>query len=56
MRVSVSQQELAALVGASRESVARGIRQLRSEGVVVTQYRGLTIVDAKKLQALANAG
>jgi CRP-like cAMP-binding protein len=51
--VRLSQHELAGMIGASRESVARALTALRSEGVVTTGRRTVTVLDADRLRTLA---
>jgi CRP-like cAMP-binding protein len=46
----VSQDELASLCGASREAVARALRTLRSDGMVRTGRRTITISDVDRLR------
>jgi CRP-like cAMP-binding protein len=50
--VRLSQQELAAMVGASRESVARALAVLRDRGVLETGRRTITILDPAVLTAV----
>jgi CRP/FNR family transcriptional regulator, cyclic AMP receptor protein len=45
IELEVTQEELAAWTGASRESVARALRLLRRLGLVTTSRRAITIVD-----------
>lgn len=49
----VSQEELAGMCGASREAVARVLRELRDEGVIRTDRRELVIVDLDGLRQRA---
>jgi CRP-like cAMP-binding protein len=51
--VRLSQHELAGMIGASRESVARALTALRAEQVVTTGRRTVTVLDAERLRALA---
>jgi CRP-like cAMP-binding protein len=51
--VRLSQHELAGMIGASRESVARALTALRAEGVVTTGRRTVTVLDADRLRTLA---
>ncbi len=44
-----SQQELAAMIGASRESVARALARLRDEGLVESKRRGVVLLDVGAL-------
>ncbi len=49
----LSQQELAGLVGASRESVARALNVLRQQGVLATARRSVTVLDFERLRVYA---
>ena len=49
----VSQEELAGMCGASREAVARVLRELRDAGVVQTDRRQIVITDIEELRARA---
>jgi len=51
--VHLSQQEIAGVIGASREAVARALRLLRDRGVVVTRRRKLVILELSVLSAIA---
>jgi CRP/FNR family transcriptional regulator, cyclic AMP receptor protein len=51
--LALSQHELSGLIGASRESVARGMAELRRRGLVTTGRRSVTIRDADGLRAFA---
>jgi CRP-like cAMP-binding protein len=51
--IALSQQELAGLIGASRESVARALGTLRSRGLVATRRRAITVLDPDGLRSLA---
>ncbi len=48
----LTQQELAGLVGASRESVSRTLSKMEDEGIVETRRGRILIRDRQKLQAL----
>ncbi|WP_245703299.1 Crp/Fnr family transcriptional regulator [Streptomyces lushanensis] len=50
----LSQQELASLLGASRESATRGLRLLREQGIISTRYRNIVIRDVSVLQYIAD--
>jgi CRP/FNR family transcriptional regulator, cyclic AMP receptor protein len=52
---TLTQPELAAMVGASEPSVHKALRQLRSDGVVVTGYRKVVITDPTALDAIASS-
>jgi CRP-like cAMP-binding protein len=45
----LSQQELAGLIGASREAVSKALQQLRKRGWIETQRRGISILDQEAL-------
>ena len=49
----LNQDDLAALIGASRESVAKALQSLRTEGLVRTRRRAIDILDRDALQRLA---
>ncbi len=51
--LALSQHELSGLIGASRESVARGLAELRRRGLVITGRRSVTICDADGLRTFA---
>jgi CRP-like cAMP-binding protein len=51
--LALSQSELAGMIGASRESVARALAELRRRGLVATGRRTITIRDAEALRAYA---
>jgi len=49
----LSQQELAGLIGASREAVSKALQQLRKRGWIETQRRGISILDPEALHKRA---
>lgn len=51
--IRLSQHELAGLIGASRESVARALGQLRGRGLLTTGRRTIAIADLEALRLLA---
>jgi len=51
--VPLSQQQLAAWVGVSREAVSAGLRHLREEGAVATGRMRITLLDINRLQDIA---
>lgn len=53
LNVKLSQSELAAMVGASRQSVSKLLLKLQAEGVVRITYGGLVISDLARLERLA---
>jgi CRP/FNR family cyclic AMP-dependent transcriptional regulator len=52
LRISVTQDELANLVGATRPSVNRELAEMEREGFVKRQYGGLTVLDYGHLHQL----
>lgn len=50
LELSLSQEELAGIVSASRESVARALRTLREQGLVHTSRRSLVVADPDRLR------
>lgn len=52
-RYTLTQPELAAMVGASEPSVHKALRQLRVDGIVVTGYRQVVITNPAALDAIA---
>jgi len=50
-QVRLTQYELAGLIGASRESVARGLTSLRARGLVRTGRGTITVLDVDALSA-----
>jgi CRP/FNR family transcriptional regulator, cyclic AMP receptor protein len=53
IEVRLTQQEIAGLVGASRESVARALGVLRSRHLVATGRRTITVLDPEALRSVA---
>lgn len=53
VRLPVTQQDLAAWVGASREAVVKVLRQLRGQGTVATERKTIVIHDLAALRATA---
>ncbi|MBD0738515.1 Crp/Fnr family transcriptional regulator [Streptomyces sp. CBMA29] len=52
IRLPLSQHEIAAAVGATREAVAKALRLLRDEGLVSTGPRTITVADLEPLRLL----
>jgi CRP/FNR family transcriptional regulator, cyclic AMP receptor protein len=52
--LALSQRELAGLIGASRESVARALAELRRRGLIATGRRAITIRDPAALRLYAS--
>jgi CRP-like cAMP-binding protein len=53
--VTLSQQELASRIGASRDAVAIALRQLRDQGLVSTGRRHILVRDGEALRSLTSA-
>ena len=51
----LSQEEVAGLISASRESVARGLAGLRDRGLITTARRAITVLDVAGLRTYAKA-
>ncbi|WP_329619995.1 Crp/Fnr family transcriptional regulator [Streptomyces sp. NBC_01255] len=56
LTAGLSQSELAGSVGASREAVARLLKQLRERGIVRTGRRGIVVVRPDVLRQMARSG
>lgn len=54
--VRMPQNELAALVGASRQSVNRVLQQMQAHGLIAIDYNTIEIVDQERLRALVSEG
>lgn len=52
--VRMPQNELAALVGASRQSVNRVLQQMQAYGLIALDYNTIEIVDQERLRGLAD--
>ena len=52
---TLTQPELAAMVGASEPSVHKALRQLRQDGIVMTGYRQVVITDPEALSMIAGS-
>ena len=51
--VPLSQQQLAAWVGVTREAVSAGLRQLREQEAVATGRMSITLLDVERLRSVA---
>jgi CRP/FNR family cyclic AMP-dependent transcriptional regulator len=51
--VSLSQLELGSLIGASKETVAKALKQLRAMGLIETRYRRIIVLDPAALRSFA---
>jgi CRP-like cAMP-binding protein len=54
LTIPLSQQDLAAAVGASREACAKAIRSVRIAGIVDTGLRAITVLDLERLRSLGD--
>lgn len=52
--IALTQVELAAWIGASREAVAKALQQLRQQGIVSTARRSIIILDLDRLRERSN--
>ena len=52
--VPIGQEELARLVGASRETISRALNSYRRLGIVSTSHRRITITDREALERMAS--
>ncbi|MBS1580609.1 MAG: response regulator [Bacteroidetes bacterium] len=53
--VRISREDLASIVGTATESLIRCLTELKEDGIIDTQGRGIRIVDRRKLEKLAHA-
>jgi CRP/FNR family cyclic AMP-dependent transcriptional regulator len=53
LALDLSQDELGQIVGVSRESVARVLREFRDQGLVLTRRRALTVLRLQELEQVA---
>jgi CRP/FNR family cyclic AMP-dependent transcriptional regulator len=53
--VPLSQPELGSLIGASKESVAKAVKQLRKIGLIETGYRRIIVLDSGRLRSFAQS-
>ena len=51
--ITLSQEAIATLLGASRQTVNQAVRRLRERHAVATGYRRITVVDATALERVA---
>ena len=54
VEVPIGQDELARLVGASRETISRALNSYRRLGIVTTSHRRITITDMNALEQMAS--
>lgn len=54
--VRMPQNEIAALAGASRQSVNRVLQQMQAQGIIATEYNTIEILDFARLAALFASG
>jgi CRP/FNR family transcriptional regulator, cyclic AMP receptor protein len=55
LEIRLSQQDIAAIIGATRESVTNVLGELQLEGLIKVARQNLVIRDLRRLAALANA-
>ena len=49
-RLKITQEQLAALLGVTRQSVSKELRALEAEGIIGISYRGISILDPARLR------
>ena len=54
--LNITKVELASLIGTSRESVTRLLKEFQDEGIIETHKNRITIIDEKKLQEIQRKG
>ncbi|MGD9943054.1 MAG: Crp/Fnr family transcriptional regulator [Burkholderiaceae bacterium] len=54
--VSLSQDEIAAMLGTRRQVVNRALREMEAAGIVQVRYGGIAVTDQEKLVSLARTG
>jgi DNA-binding FadR family transcriptional regulator len=52
----ITQQELAYLIGLSRQRVNEALRTLQAQGAIRVEYGGLRVIDLAALRASVTAG
>jgi CRP-like cAMP-binding protein len=52
-RLNVSQEQLAHMLGTSRQSINMALRSLESSGLIVQRYRGIEVLDIEALRLSA---
>jgi len=52
----LSRQELADLIGSSRENVSRNMSEFQKNGIIVIDKRKIKILDVKRLKIISNLG
>jgi CRP-like cAMP-binding protein len=52
-RIRVPQEQLALMLGVSRQSVNKSLRQLEAQGLVALRYGGIELLDVEALQKLS---
>ena len=53
VKLTISQRELAKILGATPEALSRALRKMANEGILSTEGRVITILDQKALEQLA---
>ena len=54
--LNINQSELASLIGTSRESVSRIIKEFRNSGIIETHDNQITVLDEKRLEEIKMKG
>ncbi len=54
--LSLTREELGALIGTTRETVTRILHEYTENGMISTEGKTMRIVDAERLQRISDAG
>jgi CRP/FNR family transcriptional regulator len=54
--LNLTKSELASLIGTSRESVTRQLKEFQEAGFIESENKFITILDEKKLEEVKNKG
>jgi len=54
--LNLTKSELASLIGTSRESVSRQLKEFQDAGFIFSENKSITILDDKKLEQIKNKG
>ena len=54
VEINMSREDLASLVGTTRENILRILKDFKEEGILETKGRKIIITDVNKLLAVAN--
>ncbi len=54
VRINLSREDLASLVGTTRENIVRILSDFKEQGILVTEGRIIIVQDVKRLIEIAN--